>query len=150
MWSLISTLAEFPAWMGFVGCTAYFVTGAGKTGGIKALCSNWVGIFWAMGVITLYGADFMQDKNTALVGGALAVGFIAWAMTWQSKFDIFSNVPSTFMGCFSAFAANGEWKPLLIGVTLGVGLGFVCDYSGRYLFQLVGKREETIPSKADV
>ncbi len=141
LWSLAATLAEFPAWMGFVGCTAYFAAGAGKTGGLKALCSNWVGIFWAMGVITLYGMDFMQDKNIALIGGAFAVGFIAWIMTYQAKINILSNVPNTFMGCFSAFAANGDWKTLLLGVALGVGLGFVCDYSGRYLFQLVGKQE---------
>lgn len=142
LWSIISTLFAFPAWMGFVGCTAYFAAGAGKTGGLKALCSNWAGICWAMLVFWLYGTNFMQDATLALIGGALSVGFIAWAMTYQSKIDLLSNVPNTFMGCFATFAANGDWQTLGLGVTLGVGLGFVCDYSGRYLFQFAGRQDD--------
>ncbi len=141
VWSLVSTLAGFPSWMGFVGCTAYFAAGAGKTGGIKALCSNWAGIFWAMAVILLYGTGIMQDGRVSLAGGALAVGFIAWIMTYQSKIDVLSNVPNTFMGCFATFAANGDWQTLMAGVTLGVGLGFLCDYSGKYLYSVSGRAE---------
>lgn len=143
LWSLASTLAAFPAWMGFVGCTAYFAAGGGKTGVLKALCSNWTGIFWAMGVILLYGTGPLQNATVSLVVGALAVGFIAWIMTYQSKINVLENVPCTFMGCFSTFAAGGDWKILLIGVTIGVGLGFTCDYSGRYFHRLWGTPETT-------
>lgn len=139
LWSLASTLAEFPTWMGFVGCTAYFAAGAGKTSSFKALCSNWTGILWGVAVLELYGAGFMQDKGASLIAGALAVGFIAWGMTYQSRFSVLGNVPNTFMGCFSLFAANGDWLKLLIGVSFGVGLGFVCDYTGKFLFRMVGK-----------
>lgn len=141
LWSLISTLIAFPTWMGFVGCTAYFAAGAGKTGAIKALCSNWIGIFWAMAVFFLYGTGLMQDPTVSLMGGALAVGFIAWIMTYQSKIGVLSNIPNTFMGCFSTFAANGDWKPLAVGIIYGIVLGFVCDYSGKYLYRLVSGPE---------
>lgn len=94
-----------------------------------------------MGVILLYGTGPMQDAAVSLVVGALAVGFIAWIMTYQSKIDLLANVPCAFMGCFSTFAAGGDWKALLVGVTIGVVLGFVCDYSGRYFFRLWSKPE---------
>lgn len=141
LWSFVSTLFGFPTWMGFVGCTAYFAAGGGKTGGLTALCCNWTGVFWGMGVILLYGTGVMQDATVSLAIGALAVGFIAWIMTYQSKIGVLANVPCAFLGCFSTFAAGGDWKGMLIGVTVGVGLGFLCDYSGRYFHRLWGKPE---------
>lgn len=149
IWALVSSLTDLPTWMGFVGCVGYFAAGGGKSGGIRALGSVWTGIFWAMVVIMLFGVDFMQDKNTALFVGALAVGFISWAIPYQSKIGLLSNVPVTFMGCFSTFASGGDWKILLLCATIGVALGFACDYSGRFLFQLAGGRAATAPeSKA--
>ncbi len=141
IWSLVATLTNFPTWMGFVGCTAYYAAGAGKTGALKALFSNYTGIIWGMLVFTLYGAGFMQHPVISLVAGALSVGIIAWGMTYQGKFDLLSNVPNTFMGCFSLFACNGEWKMLMLGVLCGLVLGFVCDMCASFFQRSFGKPE---------
>ena len=44
LWQGIGSVLGLATWMGFVGCTSYFSAGCGKTGFIKSMCSNYVGV----------------------------------------------------------------------------------------------------------
>lgn len=46
LWQGIGSVLGLATWMGFVGCTSYFSAGCGKTGFIKSMCSNYVGLLW--------------------------------------------------------------------------------------------------------
>jgi hypothetical protein len=46
--------------------------------------------------------------------GAIVTGAFSWLICYQSKIDLLSLVPNTFMGGFSAFASGGDWKMLCI------------------------------------
>ena len=135
IWPLVANLTGLSVWIGFAGCTSYFVCGGGKAGFIKAICSNYTGMLWAFLVFTFGGLGFMQsgDSTLVLILGALATGFISWGMTYQSRIDLMSFVPATFIGCFSSFGAGGDWKMLAICFFLGHVLGVSCSFAGTLL-----------------
>ena len=137
-WNFLRALARYSVlglatWMGFVGCTSYFSAGCGKTGFIKSMCSNYVGLLWGMCII------MSGNINSGILFGAIVTGAFSWLICYQSKIDLLSLVPNTFMGGFSAFASGGDWKMLCICLVLGNILGVCCDYSGRFLAAKFGK-----------
>jgi len=77
--------------------------------------------------------------NSGILFGAIVTGAFSWLICYQSKIDLLSLVPNTFMGGFSAFASGGDWKMLCICLFLGNILGVCCDYSGRFLAAKFGK-----------
>ena len=135
---------DVPVWMGFVGCTSYFVAGGGKNGVIKALACNYTGIAWAMLVFAFSSTGVMQSGgSTAFWLGALATGVISWGMTYQAKAgNLLGVIPCTFMACFSTFASGGDWKRMLLGVTLGSALlGIGCTVAAAMFAKRFGKNE---------
>ena len=133
LWQGIGSVLGLATWMGFVGCTSYFSAGCGKTGFIKSMCSNYVGLLWGMCII------MSGNINSGILFGAIVTGAFSWLICYQSKIDLLSLVPNTFMGGFSAFASGGDWKMLCICLVLGNSLGVCCDYSGRFLAAKLGK-----------
>lgn len=101
LWQGIGSVLGLATWMGFVGCTSYFSAGCGKTGFIKSMCSNYVGLLWGMCII------MSGNINSGILFGAIVTGAFSWLICYQSKIDLLSLVPNTFMGGFSAFASGG-------------------------------------------
>ena len=100
---------------------------------IKSMCSNYVGLLWGMCII------MSGNINSGILFGAIVTGAFSCLICYQSKIDLLSLVPNTFMGGFSAFASGGDWKMLCICLVLGNILGVCCDYSGRFLAAKFGK-----------
>ena len=100
LWQGIGSVLGLATWMGFVGCTSYFSAGCGKTGFIKSMCSNYVGLLWGMCII------MSGNINSGILFGAIVTGAFSWLICYQSKIDLLSLVPNTFMGGFSAFARS--------------------------------------------
>ena len=96
LWQGIGSVLGLATWMGFVGCTSYFSAGCGKTGFIKSMCSNYVGLLWGMCII------MSGNINSGILFGAIVTGAFSWLICYQSKIDLLSLVPNTFMGGFSA------------------------------------------------
>ena len=119
LWQGIGSVLGLATWMGFVGCTSYF--------------SAYVGLLWGMCII------MSGNINSGILFGAIVTGAFSWLICYQSKIDLLSLVPNTFMGGFSAFASGGDWKMLCICLILGNILGVCCDYSGRFLAAKFGK-----------
>ena len=138
-WNFLRTLARyrFSSWTcyldGLRRLYFLFLSRMWKTGFIKSMCSNYVGLLWGMCII------MSGNINSGILFGAIVTGAFSWLICYQSKIDLLSLVPNTFMGGFSAFASGGDWKMLCICLVLGNILGVCCDYSGRFLAAKFGK-----------
>jgi len=62
-----------------------------------------------------------------------------FVMCYIAKYEWFDFCPGTFVGCFSAFAAGGNWKLLIVSLILGAFLGYGCDRGGDWLYQTAQK-----------
>lgn len=133
IWQGVGAMLGLTTWMAFVGCTSYFSAGCGKTGFIKSMCCNYIGILWGMCII------LAGNINSSIWFGAFVTGAFTWLICYQAKIDLLSLVPNTFMGGFSAFASGGDWKMLCLCLGIGNILGACCDYSGRFAAKKLGK-----------
>lgn len=79
LWQGIGSVLGLATWMGFVGCTSYFSAGCGKTGFIKSMCSNYVGLLWGMCII------MSGNINSGILFGAIVTGAFSWLICYQSK-----------------------------------------------------------------
>ena len=83
LWQGIGSVLGLATWMGFVGCTSYFSAGCGKTGFIKSMCSNYVGLLWGMCII------MSGNINSGILFGAIVTGAFSWLICYQSKIDLY-------------------------------------------------------------
>ena len=74
LWQGIGSVLGLATWMGFVGCTSYFSAGCGKTGFIKSMCSNYVGLLWHFVWCnrnwSFLLADLLSIKNRSIILGS--------------------------------------------------------------------------------
>lgn len=138
IWVWLSGQFDLLTWGGFAGCTSFFAAGGKITGLKKSLFASLSGVFWAAVIIWLSGVIAFQSA-------AFAVGLVTFCMCYQSRIALFSFIPGTFIGCFSTFAANGDYKIIVPALILGIVLGFLCEHSGsilqKYLFLAKAKEE---------
>lgn len=136
IWSYLAGIIGLIGWAGFAGCTTYFASGKhGVIGLKKTIIPNLTGVLCGMVIIVL--------SNIVPVLGEVGVwcAIITFVMCMISKFEWFDFCPGIFMGCFTTFAANGDWKTLTISLVLGAFLGVLCDYGGVYLYKIAtGKK----------
>ena len=128
IWAALAPLAGLISWAGFAGCTTYFSCGAyGKLGLKKTIFPNMAGVLCGMTIIAL--------SNVVPVLGEWGVwcAIITFVMCIISRFGLFDFCPGTFMGCFSTFAAGGDWKMLVPSLLIGAFLGLACDFGGIWL-----------------
>ena len=62
----------------------------------------------------------------------------------------FDFIPGTFMGCFSTFAAGGNWMILVPSLLMGALLGISCDKSGDWFFNTLTKNNSSDNSSNNV
>jgi hypothetical protein len=132
----VSTPLGLLGWAGFAGCTTYFASGKhGTEGFFTAIRQNLFGvlcasiIIWSSGILTFTGA----------VG--FFSGLLTFVMCIGGKSKYLAFIPGTFVGGFSTFAANGDYKGLIISLLLGAALGVACDLGGGLFFDKFGKAE---------
>ena len=97
LWQGIGSVLGLATWMGFVGCTSYFSAGCGKTGFIKSMCSNYVGLLWGMCII------MSGNINSGILFGAIVTGAFSWLICYQSKIDLLpvAEIGKCFASAFS-------------------------------------------------
>ena len=132
IWSNISDLSGIFIWVGFAGWTSFCV--ADETDSIKKMIKsyscNLTGIFWSM--VTIYISSLI---DIPLVSNLLTCGVITFILIYQSRFKKFSCVPCSFIGCFTTFALNGDFKMAAIGLLCGAILGYISDKTGILAFR---------------
>lgn len=138
IWTLIGNYfgSQYPAliatWVGFVGCTSFFVAGGGKKGFIYSISSNCIGILIGCVILGLGSFSSSHFYN------AVVTGVFTFVMMWLLHFDLLKYATCTFMGGFSTFATGGNWQLLLICLLLGNILGACCDALGNWLVKKFG------------
>lgn len=136
IWMILCEKTGMISWIGFAGCTTYFASGKKNLVGIKtAVFANISGVFWAMCSILL-GRMWNWSYGTALL-----CAMISYVIIIQAKIKVFQFIPGVYIGCFSTFAAEGNWKAVLPAILLGVLLGWLTDITGIVLYQRGSRRK---------
>ncbi|MDE7313375.1 MAG: DUF1097 domain-containing protein [Eubacterium sp.] len=131
-WSCLAEAIGLPGWAGFAGCTAYFASGKHGVAGLKkAIPTNLAGVLCAMALLALSG------MFPALGSAGIWCAVVTFVMCIIAKYEWFDYCPGTFIGCFSTFAAGGEWMVLAPVLVFGAFLAAACDYGGMRLYQAV-------------
>jgi hypothetical protein len=135
LWTLISTPLGLLGWAGFAGCTTYFTLGAGGSKDMrKAMLCNIAGVGCGMLILILTNITGIPN------GAAIFSGIVTCLMcVLGAKVLPINYTPGIFMGCFSTFAANGNWVILVISLVCGAILGFLCTKLGA-TFSTLGQR----------
>ena len=132
IWTVFAGTIGLIGWAGFAGCTTYFASGEHGIKGLKkTIIPNLTGVLCGMMIIVL--------SNLVPVLGDFGIwcAIITFVMCMISKYELLSFCPGIFMGCFTTFAANGDWKMLSLSLVLGALLGLSCDYGGVWLHKAV-------------
>ena len=142
-WGLVAISLGLLSWAGCLGCTAYF---ACPQGGLRGLlistltCLN--GVFWAVVIIT--GSAMRPEWN---ILGYLLTGVVAFLMCIQARQQWLAFVPGTFIGACATFAAQGDWRQVVLSLLVGLLFGYAMKNSGLWLAkqrekqQGVGKKD---------
>ncbi|WP_343348275.1 DUF1097 domain-containing protein [Terrisporobacter petrolearius] len=121
-------------WAGFAGCTTYFASGHHGVEGLKkTILPNMAGVLCGMTIIFLSG--LVPVLGTTGVWCAI----VTFVMCIIGKSKWFDFIPGTFMGCFTTFAAAGNWMLLVPSLLLGALLGISCDKGGDWFYKVVTK-----------
>ena len=137
IWSYLAGITGLPGWAGFAGCTTYFASGNHGLSGLKStIFPNMAGVLCGLGIIAL------SSLWPALGNWGVWCAVITFVMCIISRFGLFAFCPGTFMGCFSTFAANGDWKLLVPSLLIGAILGLGCDMGGKWLYTLASRNPE--------
>lgn len=136
VWAGVAPLVNLSIWAGFAGCTAYFASGKnGVNGLLLTISTTFVGVGTALAMIA--GSDVIGPPfGTAVaVGGIVALIVLMGAVRWLAF------VPGIFVGCYSTFAIEGDWKLLGLSLLAGAVLGLLCDWGGGRAVKTFGEPE---------
>lgn len=137
LWAQYAPAIGLITWAGFAGCTSYFASNKhGSEGVFLTVRQNMAGVICGMAIIFL-SVHFPFKGDQILYSGG-----ITFVMCILGKFKYLSFIPGTFVGCFSTFAADGDWKKLVPSLIAGAILGLMCDKGGDIFFNLVKPKSE--------
>ncbi len=136
-WIEISTLLGIPAWIGFAGCTSYFVGGGKLEGAIKSVFGNLSGVFWSTVAILI--CNWIPVPGM----GAVTAGAISFMMCWQSQINWLSLIPTAFIGCFVTYGVAGDYTTAVAGLLCGAIYGVSLESLSNFLFRY-SRRLKTI------
>ena len=135
IWSYLAGITGLLVWAGFAGCTTYFASGKHGLSGLKStIFPNMAGVLCGLSIIAL------SSLFPALGNWGVWCAVLTFVMCIISYFGLFAFCPGTFMGCFSTFAAGGDWKLLVPSLFIGAILGLGCDYGGKWLHRLASHK----------
>lgn len=138
IWTWLSGSLGLFGWAGFAGCTTYFASGHhGFEGLRKTILPNMAGVACGMSIILLSGL-------VPILGNiGIWSGIVTFVMCIIGKSKWFDFIPGTFMGCFSTFAAGGNWMLLVPSLLFGALLGVSCDKGGDWFYKTVTKENSS-------
>lgn len=136
VWSQFSPVVGLITWAGFAGCTTYFASGKhGSDGFLVTVRQNMFGVLCGM-IIIILSTKFPFSFDQVLYSG-----FLTFVMCIVGKYKSLSFIPGTFVGCFSTFASNGDWKILIPSLIAGAVLGVLCDRGGDVFYDLMSSKK---------
>ena len=137
LWGGFGDKTGLSVWAGFAGCTAYFASGKSRLPGVMlTIATNLLGVAFGMGMVWLGNglSGILPNEIATTIGvGVLVAGIVCCAAT-----NWFSFVPGIFVGCYSLFAIQLDWKTLVLSLIAGVILGVACDVGGAWAGKILG------------
>lgn len=122
LWAFIAPAVGLWTWAGFAGCTTFFAIGTGGVkGAFKAMLCNITGV--GCGLLILILSNIVTIPYSA----AIFSGVVTALMCLLGKLKMINYIPGIFIGCFSTFAANGNYLILLASLLSGAILGYLCS-----------------------
>ena len=129
LWGWVAVSLGLIGWAGFLGCTAYF---ACPQGGLRGLVISTLtcmsGVFWAVVIIA---GSAMRPELSIL--GYMLTGVVAFLMCIQAWQQWLAFVPGTFIGACATFAAQGDWREVVLSLLVGLVFGYAMKNSGLWL-----------------
>ena len=145
IWTWFAGYVGLFGWAGFAGCTTYFACGHDGVEGLKkTIIPNMAGVL--CGVTIFFLTDLVPILGTLGIWCAI----VTFIMCIIGKSKWFDFIPGTFMGCFSTFAAGGNWMILVPSLLMGALLGISCDKSGDWFFNTLTKNNSSDNSSNNV
>jgi len=128
-------------WVAFLGEATFFAAGGKNKGFVKGLASNLAGVFWAY-VIFMVLATWESQMTMSIT-----VFFVVLFMIAQSKIDILSFTPGTFIGAAALFGTksaalpDGEPIGVIIALILGFVMGWAAEKAADTIIPLIEKKK---------
>ncbi|MBV7363126.1 DUF1097 domain-containing protein [Actinomycetaceae bacterium TAE3-ERU4] len=136
-WAGLAPLVNLSIWAGFASCTAYFASGKHKLPGLGiTVLTNLVGVGTAWAMIQLSGLIGMAE-----LGVGISVGAVVVLIVLMGDVPYLSFVPGIFVGCYSTFAINADYKLLIPSLVVGAILGMLCDWGAEITVNAIGDKE---------
>ncbi len=132
IWIEFAVMFQLIPWAGFAGCTTYFAFHERGWHAVKTvIVCNVSGILCAMLLLYLTTAVSFSFSN------GVWCGMITLVMCLLGYIRCTPFVPGIFMGCFSTFAAQGEWQMLAVSMACGGVLGHLCYVLGTQSYEFL-------------
>jgi hypothetical protein len=144
VWGWVAISLGLISWAGFLGCTAYF---ACPKGGVRGLTISTLtclsGVFWAE--VILAGSSLRPEWTLV---GYMLTGVVAFLMCLQAWQQWLAFVPGTFIGACATFAAQGNWRQVVLSLLVGLLFGYAMKNSGLWLAERRAKQRRRVLRKA--
>jgi len=128
-WALMAYKFELIGWVGFIGCTSYYVSGGKVEGLTRSILCNFLGIFWAACIL------ISSKLFTFYQAPIVFTGIFSFFMCYQAKIKDFGFIPGTFIGCSAVFGSNSTYTLVICSILCGSLLGYFSDLGGKYLYK---------------
>ena len=120
------------------------------------LCGAWAGLAPLVGLsiwagfagCTAYFA--LGDLIGTPAGTGIAVGVIVAIIVLMGAVKWLAFVPGIFVGCYSTFAIDADWRLLASSLVAGAVLGLLCQRGGELAGTFWGQPEQATPETASV
>lgn len=153
IWNFIAPIIGMLGWGGFGGCTAFFACPAG--GGTKSLTKTLICIItgFILSSACVIAGNIFNTANSAIIASIFSA-ILSYVAVAVSKWNLWSYVPGIFFGCFTTFAAMGDFIyegvlsccnginfVILPSLLLGVFVGFLCEQGANILRKIFNKEQ---------
>lgn len=140
VWTWLSSEFNLITWIAFVTWALFFAVG-GKAAAVVKIAPPFVtGILY--GTIVILLATILHSAWVVPVG----VGVIAFIMCAQANRKVLAIIPGAFVGAAVLFGTGGNWLGAGIAGLVGLGLGFLSEWSAGLLTK--PRSKATKPSSA--
>lgn len=124
-WASVSSALGIITIAGFFGWSTFYAAGGKKKGFKIGLCTNLSGVFWG------FATTQLSILITPYIGGkaafALTAGLGSLMMCYQARFSLLSFIPGSFIGCSTYFATSLDLKSCLLGLPIGLCIGYISE-----------------------
>jgi len=132
----------------FFAWATFYAIGGKKSGFVRGLATNYVGVFWGMVMIFVWGL-FGFTGTLNIVGAFVGLFVGAFGIVMTAHVKLLSFIPAAFIGSATFFALgatiNGATLfPTLIGLLCGMILGYLSEVFTKPIEKLLTRKPKEV------